>query len=47
LDYLRFLLDIPHLPHEYSPIADHLELHTLVDRQIALGTKFLKDLLDG
>lgn len=33
----------------YSPIAEHLNLNlnTLVDRRIALGAKFLKNLLNG
>jgi len=45
--FLVFLLGIPHLPHEYSPISEHLELHTLVDRRTALGNKFIKNVLDG
>lgn len=48
LHFAGFLLDIPHhLPREYSPIAEHFEAYTLVDRRNVLGIKFLINLLDG
>lgn len=47
LRFAGFLLNIPHPPHEYLPVAEHLNLKTLVDRRNDLGTKFLKNLLDG
>lgn len=47
LRFARFLLDIPHIPHEYSCIVKRLELNTLFYRLIYLSTKFLQNLLDG
>lgn len=32
LRFADFLLDISHVPHDYSTIAEHLELNSLVDR---------------
>lgn len=44
LGFASLLLFIPHLIHDYSSIAKYLELDILIDRRVALNTKFLKNL---
>jgi len=47
LRFTSFLLGIKWPPHDYSPVAIHLNLASLTDRRRVMGSKFLNDLLDG
>jgi len=48
--FLRFacsLLRIPRMQHDYSPVANHLQLTSLVDCGHLLNLNFLKNILSG
>lgn len=48
--FLRFagsLIRIPHTQHDYSPVANHLKLASLVDRRRSLNLNFLQNILSG
>lgn len=45
LNFVGFSLCIPHEPHNYSPVADALRLHTLAERRHMLSSKIFNDLI--
>jgi hypothetical protein len=45
--FAGFILHIQHLPHDYSPITNALNIETLVKRRHSNGLKFLNGLLSG
>lgn len=42
-----FILDIPHLPHNYGPVMHKLSLTSLADRRVEANLVLLRKLIDG